>query len=74
VTASNGGDSSPVPDDLSDMDWTWEDLSLTDGAFQSGSSTNRVQGRFYGPNHEEVGGAFERNQVLDAFGAARQSQ
>ena len=59
---------------LNGMDWTWEDLSLTNGAFQSGSSTNQVQGQFYGPNHEEVGGTFERNQVLGAFGAARQSQ
>ena len=59
---------------LNGMDWTWQDLSLTDGAFQSGSSTNQIQGQFYGPNHEEVGGTFERNQVIGAFGAARQSQ
>lgn len=59
---------------LNGMDWTWQDLSLTDGAFQSGSSTNQIQGQFYGPNHEEVGGTFERNQVLGAFGADRQSQ
>lgn len=59
---------------LNGMDWTWEDLSLTNGAFRSGSSTNQIQGQFYGPNHEEVGGTFERNQVLGAFGAARQSQ
>lgn len=59
---------------LNGMDWTWEDLSLTNGAFQSGSSTNQIQGQFYGPNHEEVGGTFERNQVLGAFGAARESQ
>lgn len=59
---------------LNGMDWTWEDLSLTNGAFQSGSSTNQIQGQFYGPNHEEVGGTFERNRVLGAFGAARESQ
>lgn len=59
---------------LNGMDWTWEDLSLIDGAFQSGSSTNQIRGQFYGPNHEEVGGTFERNQVIGAFGAARQSQ
>ena len=58
--------------DLNDMDWTWENLSLTNGAFQSGSGMNQVEGQFYGPNHEEVGGTFERNQVLGAFGAARQ--
>lgn len=59
---------------LNGMNWTWQDLSLTDGAFQSGSSTNQIQGQFYGPNHEEVGGTFERNRVIGAFGAARQSQ
>lgn len=59
---------------LNGMDWTWENLSLTDGDFKSGSGANQVQGRFYGPNHEEVGGTFERNQVLGAFGAARQGQ
>ncbi len=59
---------------LNGMDWTWDGLSLTDGTFQSGSSTNQVQGQFYGPNHEEVGGTFERNQIIGAFGAARQSQ
>lgn len=59
---------------LNGMNWTWANLSLTDGAFRSGSSTNQIEGQFYGPNHEEVGGTFERNQVLGAFGAARQSQ
>lgn len=59
---------------LNSMDWTWGNLSLTDGAFRSGSGTNQIQGQFYGPNHEEVGETFERNQVLGAFGAARQSQ
>ena len=59
---------------LNGMDWTWENLSLTDGAFQSGSDTDQVEGQFYGPNHEEVGGTFERNQVLGAFVAKRQGQ
>lgn len=59
---------------LNGMNWTWENLSLTDGAFQSGSDTDQVEGQFYGPNHEEVGGTFERNQVLGAFVAKRQEQ
>jgi len=59
---------------LNGMNWTWQNLSLTDGVFRSGSSTNQIKGQFYGPNHEEVGGTFERNQVIGAFGAARQSQ
>ncbi len=59
---------------LNNMNWTWQNLSLTNGAFRSGSGTHQIKGQFYGPNHEEVGGTFERNRVIGAFGAARQSQ
>ena len=49
-------------------DMTWTGIAVTAGAFAATS----IEGRFYGPDHEEVGGVFERNQVLGAFGATRE--
>lgn len=61
--------------DLIDLDtgrsrsgMTWRNMPMSGGGFRSG---NQIEGRFYGPNHEEVGGVFERNQILGAFGAKR---
>ena len=51
---------------------TWDDIPLADGDFGKGTDGNSIEGRFYGPNHEEVGGVFERHRVVGAFGAARQ--
>ena len=34
--------------------------------------SDRISGQFYGPNHEEVGGVFERNMIVGAFGAKRE--
>ena len=53
-------------------DMTWDGVSVRGGGFSTGSDGNSVQGQFYGPNHEEVGGTFERDQVMGAFGATRQ--
>ena len=50
----------------------WADLALTDGAFETGSTGDSISGRFYGADHEEVGGIFERNLIVGAFGAARE--
>ncbi|MCY4614618.1 MAG: transferrin-binding protein-like solute binding protein [Nitrospira sp.] len=47
-------------------DLTWENIQVENGHF--GGS---VQGSFYGPNHEEVSGTFERQNMLGAFGATR---
>ena len=33
---------------------------------------NGLDGRFYGPNHEEAGGVFERNQIAGGFTLVRQ--
>ena len=70
-------------------DMVWRDLGLVDGTFASSiQDLEKVQnpgivGRFYGPNHEEVGGVFRRdanvgpigNQsvgaIVGAFGAKR---
>ena len=48
-------------------DMTWSSLPLTDGTFWG----DGLVGHFYGPNHEEVGGVFLRNQISGAFGATR---
>ena len=52
-------------------DMSWRAIPLTDGGFLIGSVGNQIEGRFYGPNHEEVGGIFERNHIIGAFGAKR---
>ena len=50
-------------------DMAWDDLRLTAGGFRRGSNMDSIEGKFYGPNHEEVGGIFERDRILGAFGA-----
>ncbi|MCY4498212.1 MAG: transferrin-binding protein-like solute binding protein [Rhodospirillaceae bacterium] len=53
----------------------WSAIPVTVGGFErasAGAAKNVIKDKFYGPNHEEVGGIFERDQVLGAFGAARQ--
>ena len=49
-------------------DMVWNNLAVRDGTFEG----SRIRGQFYGPNHEEVGGVFSRNDIHGAFGAARQ--
>ena len=53
-------------------DMTWSGIPLTDGGFGTGSDGNSIQGSFYGPDHGEAGGVFERDLVFGAFGARRQ--
>ena len=48
-------------------DLTWEGVAVRDGAFR----TPTLSGSFFGPGHEEVGGVFDRNSIVGAFGAAR---
>ncbi len=51
---------------------TWAALRVTDGGFAARAAAgDSIRGAFYGPAAEEVGGVFERNQLLGAFGAAR---
>ena len=46
----------------------WSGLAIgTDGRF----GASDIRATFYGPNHEEVGGVFERNNIVGAFGAKR---
>ena len=50
-------------------DMNWNDLPVRNGEF---SYSDTLSGSFYGSNHEEVGGVFERNHITGAFGASRQ--
>ena len=46
----------------------WNPIQVrTDGTFDTGD----IHGIFYGPNHEEVGGTFNRSGVAGAYGAKR---
>ncbi len=63
---------------------SWSNMPVRNGAFDHngdlsvgvafadrGDGFNSLTGRFYGPNHEEVGGVFIRDEVAGAFGARR---
>ena len=50
----------------------WYGLPVIEGEFESGLSSNRVLGRFYGDRHQEVGGTFQHDTVVGSFGASRQ--
>lgn len=63
-------------------DLIWNNLPVQNGAFGNLPAVpgpdlpgqerlGSIQGAFYGPNHEEVGGVFDRNQIVGAFGAKR---
>lgn len=65
--------------DLNRRGWDWAVLHLTNGTFSYESSQGQpvriyLEGRFYGPNHEEVGGTFERFGVIGAFGGTRRDE
>ena len=63
---------------LSPMRWSGLDIGA-DGRFTGPSYArgfhtpggHSIVGTFYGPNHEEVGGVFERGGIAGAFGARR---
>ena len=42
---------------------------VLNGSFRAGDGS--LSGSFYGPNHDEVGGTFERGGLIGAFGAER---
>lgn len=52
-------------------DIRFEDVAMTDNGFASRANC-RIEGAFYGPNHAEAGGIFERGRTIGAFGAERQ--
>ena len=49
----------------------WQNLAVSNGRFGGGFDDPTIEGRFYGPNHEEVGGIFQRNHIVGAFGGQR---
>lgn len=50
----------------------WADMPLVDGWFASGSAgTDRLEGNFHGPKHEEAYGVFDTGAHVGAFGAKR---
>lgn len=51
---------------------TCSGIPLAGGSFAAGPDGDSIEGRFHGPNHEEVGGIFERDRIVGAFGAKRQ--
>lgn len=53
---------------VSSNDIRWQGVSMENGSFQ----ITGLNGRFYGPNHEEAGGVFERDGIAGAFSLARQ--
>ena len=72
VALTNIQNSNPVMDGKQIYpNMTWQNLPVRDGRFGADFDDPSLEGRFYGPNHEEVGGIFERNQIIGAFGAKR---
>ena len=54
-------------------DITWAGMAVTDGGFaRSEGDTDTIEGKFFGPSAEEVGGIFESAGVSGAFGGHRQ--
>lgn len=51
-------------------DMIWRNIPLRDGGFE----TFTIKGQFFGPNHEEVGGIFERDKIIGAFGGTREEE
>ena len=49
----------------------WEDIPVVNGTFQMQDADGAIEGQFYGSNHQEVGGIFDRDQLTGAFGASR---
>ncbi len=49
-------------------DINWPDLMMENGRF----SGEGIQGQFFGPNHEEAAGVFNKSDILGAFGTTRE--
>ena len=52
-------------------DLRWEDIPVSQGSFRARDADGTIEGRFYGSEHREVGGIFERDHLTGAFGASR---
>lgn len=49
----------------------WSNIPMSNGIFRTGSGTNKIEGTFYGSEHQEVGGHFEQGRIIGAFGGKR---
>lgn len=49
----------------------WRDIPMVRGHFRARDRTGSVEGRFFGPRHDEVGGIFRRDRLVGAFGGSR---
>ena len=49
-------------------DMVWRDMPMNGGAFRG----QGLEGRFYGPNHEEAGGVFDETNMTGSFTLVRQ--
>ena len=47
----------------------WPSVPLENGVFRAVDES--VRGHFYGNNHEEVGGVFDKNRIVGSFGSLR---
>lgn len=52
-------------------DLTWNGVEVVENEFSDGHNDDRIDGRFFGAKHQEVGGVFWRNDIYGAFGAAK---
>ena len=52
-------------------DLLWQDIPMVRGHFQSRDMAGSIEGRFFGPDHDEVGGIFRRDRLVGAFGGSR---
>ena len=52
-------------------DLNWENIPVVQGRFGARDMDGSIEGRFYGRDQGEVGGIFERDQLIGAFGATR---
>ena len=57
--------------DVDNLDWTAVPIA-SDGTFASNAGD--VRGTFYGANHEEIGGVFNRDNIIGAFGGVQTGQ
>ena len=57
--------------DVDNLDWTAVPIA-SDGTFASNAGD--VRGTFYGANHEEIGGVFNRDNIIGAFGGMQTGQ
>ena len=60
-------------DGAAKADMRWEDVPIVQGGFREVAGNGRVEGRFWGRDHEEAGGVFRRNGITGAFGAKLQA-